>query len=212
MFFPTYERIKSIGTRHAGKFYTPEGFTRLLRRQFKDPNLRFTTRRDPMVTNHNFWIEGEYRPASDEDDEPCIFLTLIYPGKKRKIKINDVNWENIGFHLADVITHEYLHQYYIRKRKFRYGKDYRVTHSYRETMKDYLGQEDEVLAHAFNVASEVAVYGVKLEKTNIYKLYQRYFRRDQKVLLQLKTQAVKYLKRLENTDVKTDSRNRRRAR
>lgn len=212
MFFPTLERIKSIGKRHAGKVYTPEGFTFLMRQQFRDPQLRFCTIIDPIVEKDNIWIEGEYRPWADEDDEPCIYITLVYPSARRKIKIDKTDWDLLSYHLADVLVHEYLHRYYIRKRKFQFGKPYRVGHQYKDTMQDYLGCEDEILAHAFNAASEVVVYGTVLEKTRTYQLYKKCFRRDQKVILQLKKQAVKYLKRLEYKHVKTNSRNRTRAR
>ena len=64
-------------------------------------------------------------------------------------------------------------------------------------MKDYLGCEDEIIAHGFNVASEMVVYDREMEKTKTYKLYRKHFRQDLKVMLQLKKQTNKYLKRLE---------------
>jgi len=64
-------------------------------------------------------------------------------------------------------------------------------------MRDYLGCEDEILAYAFNVASEMVVYNRPMESTKVYKLYLRYFRKDRKVMLQLQKQADKYIKRLE---------------
>jgi hypothetical protein len=66
-------------------------------------------------------------------------------------------------------------------------------------MQDYLGCEDEILAHAFNVASEMVVYKKHMVLTKVYRMYNRYFRKDRKVMLQLEKQVDKYIKRLEQT-------------
>lgn len=207
MFFPTLERLRSIATRHSGKVYTPEGLTHLIRMQFRDPQLQFHTERDGRVVEGNFWIKGEYRPIEDEYNEPCIHITLTYPTKEKTTAINDTDWESMGFHIADVMTHEYLHQYYCRQRGYRHGRGYRSlnTNRYSETMQDYLGCEDEILAHAFNVASEMVVYNVPLARTSTYKLYRKHFKHDPNVLLQLQKQAVKYIKQLERLNEQTNT-------
>lgn len=199
MFFQTFERIKSIATRHSGKIYSSKGFTHLLRCQLRDPKLRFYTKHDSAVEKGNFWIGGEYRPHDDELGEPCIHVVLTYPTNNHKTYINKIDWDTIAFHLADVLTHEYIHRYYIRKRQFKFGRGYKCASlkNYNETMQDYLGCEDEIIAHAFNVASESVVYDREIEKTKVYRLYRKHFRQDQKVVLQLKKQAVKYIKELE---------------
>ena len=106
----------------------------------------------------------------------------------------------MGFHIADVVVHEYIHLHYCRKRGYRHGRGYRAktTLRYLETMQDYLGCEDEILAHAFNVASEMVVYDRRMERTATYRNYRKYFRQDKKVMLQLRRQADKYLKLLES--------------
>lgn len=199
MFFPAFERIKSLPARHAGKTYTPEQFTRLLRMQFRDSQLRFTCQRDSMLSKKNFWITGEYRPYSDEHGEPCIHMTLTFHPRCRRVTFADYDWDHMSFHLADTITHEYLHQYYCRQRNFQYGKGYGTKKllRYAETMKDYLGCEDEILAYAFNVASEMVVFNRHMQLTKTYQMYRRYFRKDRKVMLQLEKQTNKYIKRLE---------------
>ena len=199
MFFKALDRIRSIAVRHSGKQYTPEGLTHLIRMHFRDPNLVFNTERDSRVEHGNFWIKGEYRPADDENEDACIYITLTYPEQEKITYIDKTDWESMGFHVADVVTHEYLHQYYCRKRGYRHGSGYRAktTLRYSESMQDYLGCEDEILAHAFNVASEMVVYNRPMEKTKTYKIYKKYFRQDLKVMLQLKKQADKYIKRLE---------------
>jgi hypothetical protein len=198
MFFEALDRIRSIGTRHAGKKYTPEGLTHLIRMQFRDKNLVFNTERDSRVERGNFWIKGEYRPLSDEQEESCIYITLTYPKREQVTHIDRTNWDSMGFHIADVVTHEYIHQYYCRQRGYRHGRGYRAktTLRYSESMQDYLGCEDEILAHAFNVASEMVVYQTALKKTKTYRLYRKHFRQDPKILLQLEKQTIKYIKRL----------------
>ena len=79
MFFKALERLRSIATRHSGKRYTPEGLTHLIRMQFRDPGLRFTTERDSTVELGQWNIKGEYRVYEDEQGEPGIHITLVYP-------------------------------------------------------------------------------------------------------------------------------------
>jgi hypothetical protein len=42
-----------------------------------------------------------------------------------------------------------------------------------------------------------------MEQTKTYRLYKKHFRKDLKVLLQLKKQAVKYIKLLEHSNEQT---------
>jgi hypothetical protein len=202
MFFEALERLRSIAVRHSGKRYTPEGLTHLIRMQFRDPKLVFNTERDSRVERGNFWIKGEYRPHEDSQDEPCIYITLTYPSKERVTHIDRTDWQSMGFHVADVVTHEYIHQYYCRQRGYRHGRGYRAktTLRYSESMQDYLGCEDEILAHAFNVASEMIVYNRKMERTVTYRNYKKHFRQDPKVVVQLKKQADKYINRWERSN------------
>jgi len=201
MFFPALERIKSLATRHSSRTFTPEQFTHLIRMQFRDRQLRFVCQRNQELTRKDFWIAGEYRPHEDSQDEACIFITLTFSPRCRKISFNDYDWSAMSFHLADIVTHEYLHQYYCRRRGYRHGPGYRsrTNHRYNETMRDYLGCEDEILAHAFNVASEMVVYNRAMTKTNVYRIYRKYFRQDRKVMLQLQKQVTKYINRLERS-------------
>jgi hypothetical protein len=167
--------------------------------QFRDKQLRFQCQRSAEVTGKDFFIKGEYRPYDDSQDDVCIYITLVFNPRCRKITFTDYNWESISFYLADTVTHEYLHQYYCRQRGYKHGRGYRSisNNSYLETMKDYLGCEDEILAYSFNVASEMIVYNRELEKTKIYRWYKKHFKQDSKVLLQLKKQTRKYIKQLE---------------
>ena len=126
MFFEALERLQSIATRHSGKKYTPEGLTHLIRMQFRDSKLVFNTERDSRVERGNFWIKGEYRPHEDSQNEPCIYITLTYPRRERVTYVNKTNWDSMGFHIADVVTHEYIHQYYCRQRGYRHGRGYRT--------------------------------------------------------------------------------------
>jgi len=157
MFFPAFERIKSLAIRHSGRTFTPERLTHLIRMQFRDPQLRFVCQRTDEVTASNFIIKGEYYPYEDSQDETCLYIGLAFSKKCRSVTFTNYDWESISFHLADTITHEYLHRYYIRKRGFAHGKAYRSS-TQRDSMKDYLGCEDEILAYAFNIASEMIVY------------------------------------------------------
>ena len=199
MFFLALERIKSLATRHRGRTFTPEQFTHLIRMQFRDSQLRFTCVRDPELSRKNFNILGEYRPHEDSQGDACIYITLNFGTRCRTVGFNNYDWDAMSFHLADILTHEYLHRYYCRRRGYKHGRGYRdkLNSRYNETMQDYLGCEDEIQAHAFNVASEMVVYNKHMVLTKVYRMYSRYFRKDRKVMLQLEKQTNKYIKRLE---------------
>jgi len=204
MFFNTLERIRNLAVKHKAKSFTPEQFTHLLRMQFRDKQLRFACQRHSELPRKDFFIKGEYRPYEDSQDEPCIFMTLVFGKNCRKIQFKNYNWDSISFHLADTITHEYLHQYYLRKRNYRDGQSYQST-STRDTIRNYFGCEDEILAYSFNVASEMVVYNTPMEKTRVYRLYKKYFRQDNNVMLQLTKQTNKYIKRLEQQHEQANS-------
>jgi hypothetical protein len=201
MFFKTFERLKSIAVRHSGRTFTPKQITHLIRMQFCDPQLRFNCVRSCELTKKSFWITAEYRPHEDSQDEPCVYVTLTFGTRCRKISFTDYDWDLMAFHLADIITHEYLHRYYCRRRGYRHGRGYRDKNNlrYNDTMKDYLGCEDEILAYAFNIASEMIVYDRHMALTKVYRMYRRNFRRDRKVMLQLEKQVAKYINRWERS-------------
>lgn len=201
MFFEALKRVTSIGIRHAGKVYTPEGFVHLLRMQFRDPYLKFYTGYNKQIKRGHWTIKAEYRPDDDENGNPSIHVLFEFPPNERRCYINKHRWGLIGFQVADILTHEYLHQYYCRGRNYRYGRGYRQAGlgNYRESWQDYLGCEDEILAHGFNVASEMIVFERKMEQTKVYRLYAKHFKHDPYVLLKLKKQVVKYIKRLERS-------------
>jgi hypothetical protein len=197
MFFTALERIKSLAVKHHGRAFTPEQFTHLIRMQFRDPQLRFVCVRDPELTRKNFTILGEYRPHEDSQGEPCVYITLNFGPRCRRVGFKNYDWDTMSFHLADIITHEYLHRYYCRRRGYQHGRGYRdkLNSRYNETMQDYLGCEDEIQAHAFNVASEMIVYNQHMVLTKVYRMYNRYFRQDRKVMLKLEKQVNKYISR-----------------
>ena len=84
MFFQALERVARIGTKHAGKSYTPKGLVHLIRSQFQDSQLRFYTLRDASLSSNDFLIKAEYRPIEDEDDEPCIFVGFTFSSRQKK--------------------------------------------------------------------------------------------------------------------------------
>jgi hypothetical protein len=200
MFFDTLRRIRSIATKHSGKSFTPEGLTHLIRMQFHDPILKFHTHRSPDIPTNDWWINGTYDIVDDQDDLPCVHINLMFSTKKRKLQIDKLDWNQWAFHVADVMTHEYLHRYYVHNRGMRFGRGYQTRHmgEYERNMKDYLGCEDEILAYGFSCAAEMLCYQIPFEQTKTHKLYKKYFfKTDPKVVLKLKRQAIKYIKHLE---------------
>lgn len=211
MFFEALRRVQSIALRHRGKTYTPSGITRLIRSQFCDPRLRFRTAKNKRVEKGNWWIGGQYDMIDDQEDRACIHINLTFNPKQGRMRIDSFDWDNLAFHVADVVTHEYLHQYYVRRRGYRFGLGYRrqpMDQGYNDNMKNYLGCEDEILAYGFSAAAEMLVYNRSFEKTKVVRMYQRHFKTDQKVVLQLKKQTCKYIKRWEQSNEQTSPRRR----
>ncbi|HET8688379.1 MAG TPA: hypothetical protein VFM18_17350 [Methanosarcina sp.] len=198
MFFNTLDRIRLISAKHSGKTYTPEALTKLIRSQFRDSALRFYTKKDARIAKHNILIGGEYVPHDDEDDEPCIHIHLTYSTKDKIISIDKVDWGTLGFHIANVITHEYIHRYHISKRNFKFGRSYKndKISKFETTMQDYLGCQDEIIAYGFNCAAEIVVYNLSFENTKTYILYRKHFNEDHQVLKKLKKQTTQYLRQL----------------
>lgn len=206
MFFEALRRVQSIAQRHRGKTCTPTGITRLIRSQFRDSQLRFRTLKNSQVEFGNWWIGGQYDPVDDQEERACIHINLTFNPRQRKMKIDDMDWDNFAFHVADVVTHEYLHQYYVRRRGYQFGLGYRrkiIDHTYADTMKNYLGCEDEILAFSFSAAAEMLVYKKSFDRTQVARMYRRHFKTDQKVVLQLKKQTCKYIKRWEQSNEQT---------
>lgn len=211
MFFEALRRVQSIALRHRGKTCTPAGITKLIRSQFQDSQLRFRTLKNYRVETGNWWIGGQYDPVDDQEDRACIHINLTFNPRQRKMKIDDLDWDNFAFHVADVVTHEYLHQYYVRRRGYQFGLGYgrkTIDHTYADTMKNYLGCEDEILAFGFSAAAEMLVYDRPFDQTQVARMYRRHFKTDQKVLLQLKKQTSKYIKRWEQSNEQTSPRRR----
>lgn len=212
MFFEALRRVQSIAHRHRGKTYTPTGITRLIRSQFRDPRLRFRTLKNSKVETGNWWIGGQYDVIDDQEDRACIHINLTFNPKQRRMNIDSFDWDNLAFHVADVVTHEYLHQYYVRRRGYKFGLGYRrqsMDHHYTDSMKNYLGCEDEILAFGFSAAAEMLVYNRTFDKTKVARMYSRHFKQDQKVVLQLKRQAIKYINRWEQSNEQVSPRSRR---
>lgn len=206
MFFEALRRVKSIAHRHCGKTYTPAGITRLIRSQFCDPRLRFRTTKNSRVEKGNWWIGGQYDMIDDQEDRACIHINLTFNPRQRQMRIDSFDWDNLAFHVADVVTHEYLHQYYVRRRGYRFGLGYRrqpMDRGYNDNMKNYLGCEDEILAYGFSAAAEMLVYGRSFDQTKVARMYRRHFKQDQKVVIQLQKQTLKYIKRWEQSNEQT---------
>jgi hypothetical protein len=102
-------------------------------------------------------VGGAYYSDLDEYRKKCIEVNFSYHGKEWDIKISDYRFKRLCLTFADTILHEVIHMRQFRKRKFKHLPDYASTAKREKQRKEqeYLGNNDEIDAYAFNIACEV---------------------------------------------------------
>jgi hypothetical protein len=103
------------------------------------------------------WVGGCYYSDLDAEYLQCIEINFCYHGKKDIITISDYRFKRMCLLFADTMLHEIIHMRQFRKRKFKHLPDYAST-AHREKQRreqEYLGNNDEIDAYAFNIACEM---------------------------------------------------------
>jgi len=112
---------------------------------------------DSQVDQGWAWLGGAYYSDLDEDGLQSIEINLAYHSIKDHITISNLRFRRLCTLFADTVLHEIIHMRQFRKRRFKHLPDYAST-ARREKQRreqEYLGNNDEIDAYAFNIACEM---------------------------------------------------------
>ena len=103
------------------------------------------------------WIGGMYHTEYDKNRQKSIELCLAYNPNDDQINYSVRRFNRLANRIADVILHEVIHMRQARKRKFKELPGYSSTaeSTKQRQQQEYLGDNDEIDAYAFNMACEL---------------------------------------------------------
>jgi hypothetical protein len=98
-----------------------------------------------------------YYTDYDKERQKSIEVSLAYSKNFKTITMNAWRFSRLCNRVADVILHEVIHMHQARKRNFKNLPGYSSTaeSSKQRQEQEYLGDNDEIDAYAFNMACEL---------------------------------------------------------
>lgn len=170
-----------------------------------------------QIDSQYVWVGGCYHSDYDEDKEKSIEIILAYSKKDRNktITITPRRFTRLCVRIADVLLHEIIHMRQSRQRKFKYLPGYQSTaeSSKQRIEQEYLGDNDEIDAYAYNMACELhdKFYGNmkdivdylneeqkgKKRHYNTWRTYLKAFNWDQnhRIIKRIKKRCIYYLEK-----------------
>jgi len=112
---------------------------------------------EEKVEKNQAWIGGVYHTDYDKERQKSIEVSLAYSKNYKTITMNAWRFSRLCNRVADVILHEVIHMRQARKRNFKNLPGYSSTaeSSKQRQEQEYLGDNDEIDAYAFNMACEL---------------------------------------------------------
>jgi len=112
---------------------------------------------EEKIDPNQVWVGGMYHTEYDMKRKKSIELLMCYRKTDKTIEITNYRFKRLCNRIADVILHEVIHMRQARKRKFKELPGYKSTAESRQQREhqEYLGDNDEIDAHAFNMACEL---------------------------------------------------------
>jgi len=167
------------------------------------------------VEKNQVWVGGMYHTDLDMDREKSIEINFTYRDVNEPIMITTRRFNRLSNRIADVLLHEIIHMHQARKRKFKQLPGYSSTaeSTKQRQEQEYLGDNDEIDAYAFNMACElnekfsgditkiVAYFDEPQKgKRRYYDTWRMYLKAfdwdsDHKILRRLKKRCIYYLSR-----------------
>lgn len=119
--------------------------------------IRSRKSREKQVDSGRVYIGGVYHTYYDEQREKSIELCFAYNPKDRILEMPTRHFNRVCVRIADVLLHEVIHMRQARKRKFKELPGYSSTaeSTKQRVEQEYLGDNDEIDAYAFNMACEL---------------------------------------------------------
>ena len=102
-------------------------------------------------------LTAYYDPDEDEDENKPFEVVLIINPNDKQITMSRSRWREFAAQVIDYLEHEMIHQNQYRSRDFHPGKQYRskVKDPNIKQSQEYLGNPDEIEAHAYNLSTEL---------------------------------------------------------
>jgi len=170
---------------------------------------------DAKVEENHLWIGGMYYTEYDMEKQKCIELHLCYKKGTNRINLTPRRFTRICNRVADVLLHEIIHMRQARKRKFKNlpGYSSKAESTKQRQEQEYLGDNDEIDAYAFNMACElnekfqgyikqIVDYFNEPQKGkrryyNTWRMYLKAFDwdSDHRIIRRLKKRCIYYLSR-----------------
>jgi len=112
---------------------------------------------DAKVEPGWIWIGGSYYSDLDSDKMQSIEINFAYNKNDKEITVTKRRFSRLCIGFADTILHEVIHMRQFRRRNFKDLPDYASTARREKQRKEqeYLGNNDEIDAYAFNIACEL---------------------------------------------------------
>lgn len=119
--------------------------------------LRITKTRYNKTEPNTIFVGGCYYSTWDQDEKPCIEVSLLYNPQDEYLKINTRKFYRMCIVIADTILHEIIHMRQFRRREFKDLPDYPSTarRTSKRLEQSYLGNSDEIDAYGFNIACDL---------------------------------------------------------
>ena len=120
--------------------------------------IRSRKSRESQVETGRVYIGGVYHTALDFEKQKSIELCFAYNPKDRRLEMPTRHFNRVCVRIADVLLHEIIHMRQARKRKFKElpGYSSQAESTKQRVEQEYLGDNDEIDAYAFNMACELA--------------------------------------------------------
>ena len=112
---------------------------------------------EEKIEKNQIWVGGMYYTDYDKERQKSIELSLCYRKNDKTINLSTRRFNRACNRIADVLLHEIIHMHQARKRNFKNLPGYSSTaeSSKQRIEQEYLGDNDEIDAYAFNMACEL---------------------------------------------------------
>jgi hypothetical protein len=161
------------------------------------------------------WVGGVYHTEYDMNKEKAIEICFAYSLADTKLTYTGRRFNRLCNRIADVLLHEIIHMRQARKRKFKHLPGYSSTaeSTKQRQEQEYLGDNDEIDAYAFNMACELnekfkgdmkRIVGYlneeqkgKKRNYDTWRTYLKAFEWDQnhRIIKRIKKRSIYYLSR-----------------
>ena len=119
--------------------------------------IRSRKSRETQVDFGRVYVGGVYHTMYDMERQKSIELCLAYNPFDEKVPMTTRRFNRFCVRVADVLLHEVIHMRQARKRKFKNlpGYSSKAESTKQRKEQEYLGDNDEIDAYAFNMACEL---------------------------------------------------------